>query len=429
MINHGIPSNILNKGFISNATLAILGLLVAIFGILFNILTQWNATLELMIGRPQNVAVVFEKKTKKATHKIELPFYIRLDSMNPERMTPEYRIAVLKGANLEPAIGKINGETVGVSRRPTVVKEFGLKLDKIQKIPDSKFLFRLNEFYPNFGFAYDYPITTDTIEPVDPGIMVKLVIGSENPQLQLRTNQNNLIEEPHIGATLEFYWELPPDLVDMSKTQREIAGDSTLQRIIFHGRGQEVIYLYDKGVIRQQLYRNKKYIIPGKKELGFSHQFIFPDAKYIQATPSSFDQELVNPVAKIEIWSKDQIGSEFAYIYPGKRGVGGFYTIKDSKCTIHLKTDEFSPVWNYSSHLTILNPDIEEIRKLNITIDQSASFGDYRLSALSSFNKSNVYPGITIRPLLNWWIIGIGLTLITFSCLRIYKKSGLLRKK
>ena len=89
-------------------------------------------------------------------------------------------------------------------------------------------------------------------------------------------------------------------------------------------------------MIVQPLKEGTFYKMPGLDTVGFTVLYSFPDYAYLKAVPSTNGEDMLNPVAHIEVWKEGE-GYRDAFIYPEKRGrKGGVYAIPGSDHKIGL---------------------------------------------------------------------------------------------
>ncbi len=383
-----------------------------IIGFFLNSLWGWRGKLNLEIGEPAQKVQVYQGNTNKIKGHLDLPFQVKLNDVHIEQVSNEYTIQVVKNAQVVDPHGN-SSENFLAGMDAEIIDEFPLELAKIRRVARTKVHFRLDQFFPNFGFQYDYPAQSDTIAPTDPGIMVLFITGSDKRQLQLRANQKNTLDDPHVEGTMEFYWEQPDDFLELSISSTERAFEDSLKRVIFIGSTEEVIFVYANSAQRIKLEKDKEYYFPGKRKIGFLYQFVFPDAKYITAVPGSINEELKNPVAKLEVWGKEWERAEYAYVYPPK-GLGGYYAIPGTEYGLGLSNDSGK---RFRSNVSVLDLEGMELQRMDIGENASLTHAGYRF--IQKYDHSNKFPGLGVIFRRGMPLIYIGFAGLILAFLRL----------
>lgn len=211
----------------------------------------------------------------------------------------------------------------------------GFPLDEmvIRKIPDTDYRFRLRTFYPNFSFDYTYPVLSDSIEPVAPGVVLRLNTAQGDPVITLRADrsgQEALDDIAGLGARLVFYWESPPALEHPS-------GNDTICFIA--GRQRTVTWVSGRDTISRPLIEQQFYPMPHMESTGFTVLLLCPDVSLITAVPVSKNDSLRNPVAQIDVWRLNQ-GYAEVFLYRDPKGTrGGQYQVPGSPWILSLEPD------------------------------------------------------------------------------------------
>jgi hypothetical protein len=321
-----------------------------------------------------NQVRIMEKNTLLEDVALELPFQIKLNELSPEKFDSSFFIQLWKDGDHSGANADHEDATELIATIPLIE-------GKIHHVYNTNIYYRLNDFYPNFGFKYDYPTDTDTIAPLDPGVMLEMILPSGRAQLQLRTIVNNTLQEPHLNANLEFYWDRPEDINSLQeiKPSEWNKDEHEISKIIFIGSEDLVLYVFKESYIPQSLIRDEEYSIPGKEPMGFKFQFFFPDAKYMTAAPASLDEEIKNPVAKVEVWGTDWAKSELAYIYPSAKNKGGFFHIPKHKYSLGLATNYTKANRYITSDISLMEDSNEEIKRISLSKNTSITHQGYKL--------------------------------------------------
>ncbi len=330
------------------SALSMVGMMCCTGGLVFHVYTTQNGFIYIKKGDAIDTAYISESDNT-AARSIKVSYTIEMNDISSSRLQPgDLRIAVSEISGDTPANPHHSGiqEPSGQSE---IMKMFPLQKDKIYTLPKSGLYFRLNEFYPDFGFAYDYPKVIDTIPPRDPGIMLELEIGNETAQLQLRTLKHPVLQDPHFPSSFEFYWETPDELLKNRESAKYL---SSVDRIVFIGTTQQVYFINDQAYSSEVLVRNENYTSPSPDSISFVYQFIFPDGKYISSQTTSLSDLMNNPVAKIEAWGDNWNRSDIAYLYQSPGGRSGFYDYPGEGRRLTLVEDERS-IAQFSGNWTI----------------------------------------------------------------------------
>jgi hypothetical protein len=375
----------------------------------------YRGIIGLEVGSESSTVRVYEGNTNRVMGQVELPFNVRLNAFSSEKFDPDYRIQVWKGK--PPSANPHGGmDTESMNQLPELLTTVALEPGKVHKIYGTDFYYRLGEFFPNFHFTYDYPEVTDTIEPADPGIMIQLNIPAGTPQVQLRANQNSSLFEPHLNAMMEFHWELPDDLESLNLSEEWDPTD-TLRRVVFAGLDEQVYYVGDKGVQRVSLERSTDYKIPGKSGMSFLYQFIFPDAKFMSANPASMNDELLNPVARLEVWEKDWTAYEYAYVYPSQGSSSGFYFVPSGNYMLGLNSFRDMQVKYWRSNLSLIGADGASLKTKDVEVNEPVSYNGYKFYQTDYDEQNPNYSGIGVSYNPGLGVVYAGFIILFFSSL------------
>ena len=134
--------------------------------------------------------------------------------------------------------------------------------------------------------------------------------------------------------------------------------------MVFIGLDEEVYYVGDRGGQKVSLERSTDYGIPSKDGMSFLYQFIFPNARYMSANPASMNDELLNPVARLEVWEKDWTAYENAYIYPSQGSSSGFYFVPSGDYMLGLNSFRDMQVKYWRSNLSLVGEDGESLKNI-----------------------------------------------------------------
>lgn len=398
-----------NSPYFIPLSLAIIGVIMIVSGFCIDALKGYKGLTSISPNERSDKLRLLKNDVLVDDVELQLPFSIQLDDVTYEPFDTAFKIQLWHDNPAESDPGNKESNS-------TLIKSYDVRPGKIHRIYPTNMYFRLNEFFPNFGFTYDYPESIDTIAPEDPGIMMELFLPTGNAQLQLRTIVNNSLEEPHLNAKLEFYWKSPDDIALLREADQDIwnSGASPIKRIIFIGENEQVIYANNEIYTRLNLKRDESYLTPGKEPLGFKYQFTFPDAKYMKATPATLDQQIKNPVAKLEVWGTDWTRSELAYIYPSSRLKGGFYQVPSTSYSIGLGSNLNQSNRYISSDIRLINDEQMELTKTKLGKSESYSYQGYHLAHHNVQIKPSQALILSVNYLPGYYVVLAGM-ILTFA--------------
>jgi len=411
--------------------LAHLGPVIVLTGFWIDYFQGFRGIIQLEIGEQTNIAKVFKGNTGYVKDSVALDFAIRLDHFEFEKHDPDYRIQLWRNpskdlhAHAEP----ISDESAKAhDHRPEIVASLPLKAGKVHRIYGTEVRLRLREFYPNFIFEYKYPDLVEDVAPTDPGALIDLVTPLGNSTLQLLSNRpgrNVLADVNHLGAWLEFYWEAPAELVEA------LEGDidpkwAEVNRVLLIGKERRMYTLVDGVLSDQALETEHFYTFPNRKESGFSVQYIYPDAGRLQASPATEGNELLNPVAKVEVWEPDWSNTEEAYLYPGGGSRGGTYLIPDTDYFLALESLKDRETKYYKSELSAVDLDNGSVLKEEtVVVNEPMFFGGYRFYQTDYDPNNPKYSGIGISYEPGLYAIYFGFAVLATGCfLLFYQRPG-----
>lgn len=325
-------TNYLLKRLISPGGLFLGGFLLLIAGVGLNYFLGAKGEVRLDQGKANIISAVRDT-SRSSDFGDEQGFTITLDSLTIQPYTPEYEIQLWRK---DTTSANPHSLTSGTAR--TRIDQFSMEPMQIRKVEKTDLRFRLKAFYPNFEFAYEYPVNRDTIEPKAPGITLELKTREGSSIVTLRTDQPNkhkLDDIVSLGASLSFFWDMSPDSI---KTMVTVPGNKA-NKIVFSGADGKVYFILGDKVEEQPLKEKIFYTMPGTDSVGFTILYCFPDIAFLQAVPSSRGTELLNPVAHVEIWRLGGPATD-AFIYPETRvRKGGDFEIPDSDYKLGMGLD------------------------------------------------------------------------------------------
>lgn len=379
--------------------LAHLSPIVILVGFWIDYFSGFRGIIHLEEGQAKNVVQVYKGHSSYVGDSTTLPFRIRLDHFEFEKHDPDYRIQIWRMAR-NPHAMPVSEHEMHETPTPEILASLPLEEMEIHKIYGTDIRFRLVEFYPNFQFEYTYPSVTDTIEAKDPGVQLELKTQYGDAALQLRANQqgrNKIADESILGAWLEFYWELPAELSEGLSKQPIDEKMAQTNRVIFDGKNRKIYELMLGDLVVKPLEMNKFYPMPGQKASGFTVLQLFPDAAYLEAKPVSKGAELLNPVARIEVWDKTVPGSQEAYLYPsGDLRKGGQFMIPNSDYFLALESFRDRETKFYKSDLSVLDENGDAVKQQAIKVNEPMLHGGYRFYQTDYDPNNPSYSGIGV---------------------------------
>ncbi|MCO6476863.1 MAG: cytochrome c biogenesis protein ResB [Phaeodactylibacter sp.] len=410
--------------------LAHLSPIIILLGFWVDYFYGFRGIIQLETGQSANVVRVYNGSTNYIGDSTEIPFRIRLDHFEFEKHDPDYRIQVWRTIQeAEPhAQPTADGHGHPATGTPEIVASMPLKEAKIRRIYGTDIYFRLNEFYPNFTFEYTYPEVNDTVEAKDPGVLlnVKTPFGQADVNLfSNRPGRNTIADENHLGGWLEFYWEAPENLTQAINGQPD-AKWAEVNRTILVGTEEKIYYWVEGELSSEPLQADKFYDFPLREGIGFTMKHLYPDAAYLLSTPVSDGEELLNPVAKVEVWRKGGPGEE-AYLYPGGRR-GGTFQIEGADYFLALESFRDMETKYYRSELSVLDENDEVVMSQSVVVNEPMLHRGYRFYQ-SDYDPNNPnYSGIGVSHEPGLYVVYFGFTVLVLGCLMMfygrYRKQG-----
>jgi hypothetical protein len=286
---------------------------------------------------------------------------------------------------------------------------------------------RLREFYPNFTFEYSYPDLVEDVAPTDPGVLVDLATPLGDMTMQLLSNRigrNVLADVNHLGAWLEFYWEQPAELA------QALGGTidpkwSEVNRVLLIGSEERIYTLVEGELTSAALETDRFYPFPNRESTGFTIRYLYPDAARLQASPASDGEELLNPVARVEVWEPDWDNTEEAYLYPGGSRRGGTYLIPDNAYFLALESLKDREMEYYKSELSVVDAEGKVRKSETIVVNEPMYFGGYRFYQTDYDPNNPAYSGIGISREPGLPVIYFGFAVLAAGCfLMFYNRPG-----
>ncbi|MBK9982304.1 MAG: hypothetical protein IPP15_07750 [Saprospiraceae bacterium] len=402
---------------VSSKGILLTGLVIAIAGILINYFSSMAGVITLHTGQTSRLSASSDTDTTSSDHKTDLDLILTLDSLTIHPYHPDYVIEVRQRDTT------IMKDIPIIGLPPSkIIDYFSLTPMKIRKIGKTDLRFRLKNFFPDFAFEYTYPDHSDTIKPKAPGIILELKTKGGPQVVTLRSNHSKsykLDDVVKLGASLEFYWDLPLDSIAKFSANN----DTTTKRIVFAGATGKMYFLFN-GKMDERPFKEKFfYGIPNQDSAGFTILHCFPDIAYMNAVPSSKSDVLVNPVAQVEIWKLGGRGHE-AYIYPETNGrKGGEFPIPDSDYMLSLGIDQEKVVQNCDCIFSIKNQAGDVLKTLALHAGIPGSFHGYKFKtvACNTELQNDVTIKVTRHPGNIIILIGVLLSLAAIGLLYVKK--------
>ena len=397
--------------------LAHLGPVVILFGFWVDYFYGFRGIIKLETGESTTVAQIYRGNTNYLADSVTLPFRIRLDHFEFEKYQPDYRLQVWRHTSAPNAQLTSAGHTSPV-HQPEIVASFPLDLQRSRRIYGTDRYFWLKEFYPNFQFDYTYPDNIDTIDAVDPGVLLTLETGFGKGDLQLlgnRPGRNIFADEQHLGAWLEFSWERPSELQAAIDGQPD-AKWAEVDRVLLVGADRKVYYLTDGALSERPLQRGERYTFPKKEGVGFTLRHLFPNAAYLKSVPVSDGDELLNPVARVEVWKKGGLDAQEAFLYPGRSGKSGIHAIPGTEFFLALESFKDQETKYWKSELAVLNERDEVLKTQSIKVNEPMLYSGYRFYQSDYDPENPNYSGIGISHEPGLFVIYLGFVALVLGC-------------
>jgi hypothetical protein len=296
--------------------LVLAGILLFLTGLLLDHYYGQREIIHLVLGMPGHSLQDGIQQEGKKDFQEESELSIQLDSFKVKSYKQGYELQVRE-------IDQEFSQTIHTNIIiPSHLQEsFPLSPMKIRKIEDTEYRFRLKQFYPDFSFQYSYPENKDTIPPRAPGITLNLRTARKEEVFTLRSDKpslHKLDDVVGLGCSFEFFWTFSQD----SLVQINPDPAKKENKIVFAGLNNKVYFLFDDHIDSASIALNLFYPIPGTDSSGFTILQSFPDASLLNAIPVSKSEEMINPVAEVEVW---KLGgrSQYLYLYPNIAGKHG----------------------------------------------------------------------------------------------------------
>ncbi|MBK8490616.1 MAG: cytochrome c biogenesis protein ResB [Saprospirales bacterium] len=418
----------LKKGFAKGTFgfhLAHLSPILILAGFWIDYYYGFRGIIQLETGQRTNIVKVYEGSTSYIRDSIDLDFQLQLDAFEFEKHDPDYRLQVWRN-NMDREPREKQNEAPSQNMVPELIASFPLTMDKIRDIYGTDLHFRMSDFYPNFQFVYSYPEGKDTIAPADPGIFLEMKTPLGETVVQLRSNvegKNKIVDMTHLGASIEFYWELPEDVrLDLLR-KTAASQEPDTNRIIIVGASEQVFFLTDGELREEKLESDRVYPLPHREDSGFSMMLLFPDATYLVAAPGSKGEELLNPVAKVDVWATGWDAYQEAYIYPNKGKRGGVYSIPGSNYLLAMESFKDKETKYWKSTVSIVDENDQVAKTQAIMVNKPMLARGYRFYQTDYDPENPNYSGIGVSHEPGLYVIYLGFfVLVVGSFLLFYTR-------
>jgi hypothetical protein len=392
--------------------LAHLSPIVILLGFWLDYFHGFQGIIQLEEGQSKNQVMLWDAQRKNIADTTQLDFSLRLDNFEFERHDPDYRIQVWRQDTSHAQHAHAEG---GMDeQQPEIVASMEPEAMKIRHIYGTDLYFRVTKLFPNFEFKYSYPANIDTIEAKDPGIQMDVQAGDVSALLQLRSEKSGkhkIMDMSAFGGWIEFYWDLPKEV----STVLSQPAQADANRIIFAGKDRRVHFLFEEKVTSAPLELNRYYPVPGKDSTGFTVKFLFPNAAYLSAEPSTKDDQMLNPVAMMEIWHKGQ-PAQNAYLYPSMAGKRpGTFPIPGSAYFLALESIKDQETKYYKSDLSVLSASGDVVRQQAIKVNQPMLYSGYRFYQTDYDPQNPKYSGIGVTYDPGLYVVYLGFTLLVLG--------------
>jgi hypothetical protein len=379
----------------------------------------YKGIIQLETGESKSMVSLYGGPNNQITDSTALPFRIRLDHFEFEKHDPDYRLQIWRQDTSWHAQHTSMGE-----KEPEILASLPPVPMKIYRIYGTNLRFRLKEFFPNFYFDYSYPKVTDTIAAKSPGIMMDIKTPVGDATVQLRSDlpeRNVLADYETLGAWLEFHWETPANLVQQLEKISAGAGGAAHNKIVFAGK-ERLIYASIGGkVSTEKIETGKFYPLPDRDSTGFVVRYVFPDAAYLKAVPANKSNELLNPVAKVEVWDKTKPGSEETYLYPGLGGrKSSIFQIPGSPYFLAFESLKDKETKYFRSDLSVLGSGDEVLKQQSIKVNEPMLHGGHRFYQTDYDPDNPTYSGIGVTHEPGLYIIYFGFYVLVLGCAMMF---------
>ncbi|MEZ4958955.1 MAG: cytochrome c biogenesis protein ResB [Saprospiraceae bacterium] len=383
----------------------------------------FRGIIKLEEGQQSNTVLLSKGHSGFLHDSTELGFHLRLDHFEFEKYQPDYRIQLWKQDTAGHAVAVSSHGSASKASPPEILASFPLEPGKIHRIFGTQMHFRLSKFYPDFEFDYEYPLRADTIEAKDPGLMVDLKTPEGDAFVQLQANKagrNKLGDVVHLGAALEFYWEMP-DEVRNTLNKKPFGKEN---RIIFEGKTEKIHFLLNGDHVVKPLKTNEFHAMSDNDSIGFSVRFLMPDIGYMKAVPSTKSEKLKNPVAKVEVWKKGG-PAQAVYLYPNSSGrKGGTFMVPGTSHFLAMESTKDKETKFYKSDLSVLDKNGQVLKERSVRVNEPMQFGGYRFYQTDYDPNNPSYSGIGVSHEPGLIVIYLGFFLLVAGVTHMFYFRG-----
>lgn len=375
-----------------------LGPILILAGFWVDYYIGYRGLMPLQTGQSSSTVKVYTRNTNKINEEISLPFKLKLDYFKSEMFDPDYRIQIWK-----------NDGTQGNQSR--IVASVPVELDHSINIYDTDISFKIKEFYPNFFLEYSYPERYDSLPPKNPGILIEL----QNPHgggnvLQLRSNsaKEYKFDDPILGFTFSFYWDLPSSLKGELDNFQSSSPFAKSSRIVFSGAEKKIYEIYNGALKQHSLEEEKIYLVPGSDMSKYRILSVYPDASYLESQPSTFDDRQLNPVAKLGVSRQSWKTPKDAFLFPSSKGPGGQFLIEKTPYLLALESIKDKETKYWESGISIITPSGEELPSQRVVVNEPLTYMGYKFYQSDYDPNNSNYSGIGVSYHPGLMIVYIG---------------------
>jgi hypothetical protein len=369
-----------------------LGPIIIFFGFAWDYYAGFRGLMQLIKGKETNHVWVYHRNTNRVRDSLKLDFNLHLDDFESQKFDPDHRIQVWQSYSPNP--NPSEGLNTNTSR---IITTLPLTVEKSWKVYNTDIRFKLKEFYPNFYFEYSYPPEKDTVEAKDPGILVEILTphGSDIMRLSEDPTGRNIINDPILRTSFEFYWELTEDL-SAAIIDGSPAALGNKNRIIFEGNSNRIYEIYEGNLLTKQLKRDTAYTIHGNDKSAYSIIYLYPDAAFLISGPATRNEKQENPVARLEVSREEWDEPNDAFIFPHQGNGNGQFLIPGTNYTLALESikDQETKFWR--SDLSILDKNGERLKTQSIKVNEPLLYKGYRFYQTDYDPNNPNYSGIGI---------------------------------
>jgi hypothetical protein len=165
-----------------------------------------------------------------------------------------------------------------------------------------------------------------------------------------------------LGAGLDYQWSFKEDSL-----RKMIAEGQHKSQVFFNGLRKSIWFVTGDSIRELPLEEGAFYSTGrGDTTTGFRVKLAFPDVAFLKAEPSSKSNQIINPVARVEVW-KEGGAAEEAYLYPESPGrKAGKFVVSGAGFTLGLGYDRETTIQHCQCHLTIDREGVSEAKSVKL---------------------------------------------------------------